>query len=326
MQSQNPRHYPGELEQMQSLPLDAKIRMTKMRIQQWAFTFGGEVYVSFSGGKDSTVLLHIARQLFPKMPAVFCDTGLEYPEIREFVKSVDNVTIIKPEITFRKVIEKYGYPVISKEASSHIHYGRKAKARGDMKMFRWYVYGERIDPKTGKHYTYHPLSALAKKVMESDIPVSDQCCAVLKKRPFKKFQKQYGLRPILGTMACESDLRYKAWLKHGCNAFDAKDPKSQPMSFWTEQDVLEYLYQYQIPYCRIYGDIEFDSENGLFHTTGCNRTGCMFCMFGCHRETSPNRFQRMKETHPQIYQYCMKSWDECGLGLDEVLTFIGVDH
>ena len=80
------RHYAGELEQMQSLPLEIKIRMTKMRIQQWVYAFSGEAYISFSGGKDSTVLLNIAREVFPNLPAVFCDTGLEYPEIREFVK------------------------------------------------------------------------------------------------------------------------------------------------------------------------------------------------------------------------------------------------
>lgn len=59
------RHYAGELEQMQSLPLEIKIRMTKMRIQQWVYAFSGEAYISFSGGKDSTVLLNIAREVFP---------------------------------------------------------------------------------------------------------------------------------------------------------------------------------------------------------------------------------------------------------------------
>lgn len=101
VRNKNPkRHYPGELEQMQSLPLEAKIRMTQNRIRSWLNKY--DAYVSFSGGKDSTVLLHIARQIYPNTQAVFIDTGLEYPELRQFVKTVPNVTWLKPEMNFRK--------------------------------------------------------------------------------------------------------------------------------------------------------------------------------------------------------------------------------
>ena len=85
-----------DLKMLQALPLDAKVLKTKQRIREWYRTFDGKVYVSFSGGKDSTVLLHIVRELYPEVEAVFVDTGLEYPEIREFVKSVDNVTWVRP--------------------------------------------------------------------------------------------------------------------------------------------------------------------------------------------------------------------------------------
>lgn len=96
--------------------------------------------------------------------------------------------------------------------------------------------------------------------MDAPFPVSERCCDIMKKRPMKKYQKETAAYPIIGTMACESRNRKLSWIQNGCNAFDAKEPKSQPMSFWTEQDVLEYLYQYQISYCPVYGDIEFDSE------------------------------------------------------------------
>lgn len=118
-------------------------------------------------------------------------------------------------------------------------------------------------------------------------------------------------------------MRYAAWLEHGCNAFDAARPISQPMSFWTENDVLEYLKVNNVPYCPIYGEIvEDDSE---FRTTGTDRTGCMFCMFGVQREKSPHRFERMRETHPKLYDYCMRPANG-GLGLAEVLDYIGVAH
>lgn len=100
------QHTHEELILRQELPLEDKVRMTKMRIQQWYLAFESKVYVSFSGGKDSTVLLHIARSMYPDIPAVFVDTGLEYPEIREFVKSVSGVTIVRPEIGFKATPHK----------------------------------------------------------------------------------------------------------------------------------------------------------------------------------------------------------------------------
>ena len=122
------RHEKWELEQMQSLPLEAKIRMTEQRIRLWIDTFGADgVYVSFSGGKDSTVLLDILRNRMGErsIPAVFVDTGLEYPEIREFVRSFENVVWLKPKMNFKQVIEKYGYPFISKEVSESVQGARK---------------------------------------------------------------------------------------------------------------------------------------------------------------------------------------------------------
>lgn len=120
------KHTISDLYQMQSLSLDSKIRMTEQRIRGWVDEYGEDgVYVSFSGGKDSTVLLHIARQLYPEIKAMFIDTGLEYPEIRQFVKKFENVDWIRPKMTFRQVIERYGYPFISKEVSECVYGARK---------------------------------------------------------------------------------------------------------------------------------------------------------------------------------------------------------
>ena len=120
-----------DLQYFQAMPLNIKVGMTKTRIREWVNTYGVDgVYVSFSGGKDSTVLLDLVRQEYPEVPAVFVDTGLEYPEIREFVRSYgDRVTWLKPKMNFRQVIDKYGYPIFSKEISESISDSRKYLTR-----------------------------------------------------------------------------------------------------------------------------------------------------------------------------------------------------
>lgn len=110
---------------MQGWSLERKIQVTQTRIIEWYKKWDGNVYVSFSGGKDSTVLLDLARRIYPDIQGVFVDTGLEYPELRNFVKTVDNIVWLKPQMNFRKVIETYGYPIISKEVSLKIKEVRK---------------------------------------------------------------------------------------------------------------------------------------------------------------------------------------------------------
>ena len=306
-----------ELRQMQSLPLAAKVRMTENRIREWVNEFGVDgVYVSFSGGKDSTVLLHIVRGMYPDIEAVFVNTGLEYPEIQKFVKTFDNVTILRPKMRFDEVINKYGYPIISKEVAQRLHEFRRNPNSNKKKWDADGEYGK------GNHYSLQKWIPMR----ECDIPVSHMCCAVMKKNPAKEFEKQTGKHPILATMASESRLRQTQWLNRGCNVFDSKRQISAPMSFWTEQDVLQYIKENGLQIASVYGDIvyndysgyEYDStltEGGKLYTTGCNRTGCMFCAFGCHLEKEPSRFQRLKKTHPRQYEYCIGGgeYDEEGI-------------
>jgi len=302
-----------DLKIMQGWSLERKIRVTQTRIIEWYQHWEGNVCVNFSGGKDSTVLLDLARRIYPDIEAVFVDTGLEYPEIREFVKTKENVTWLKPELPFNKVIEKYGYPVISKEVSRDIEVARR-KPNGKT--------AERFDPNSEYCKKYGKRWCLEKWIFlkDSDIPISNQCCNIMKKKPLKKYAKISNKYAYVGTMACESAIRKQNWLRTGCNAFNNKEPISQPLSFWTEQDILQYLKQFNIPYASIYGDI-VENEHGKLMTTGISRTGCMFCMFGVHLEKSPNRFQRMAVTHPQLYDYCINK-----LGCGKVLDYIGVDY
>lgn len=301
-----------DLKAMQSWDLQHKIQVSKARIIEFVEKFDDKIYVSFSGGKDSTVLLHIVRSVYPNAVAVFIDTGLEYPEVRQFALSRDNVVVVKPEMNFRKVIETYGYPIISKQEAAKI---RKLRHSNLSDRYRNYLLN---GDERGKY------GMLAKKwqyLIDAPFDISEKCCDIMKKKPAAKFERETGLKPITGVMACESRLRLKNWLDYGCNMFDAKHIKSNPLSFWTEQDILMYIKEYNLEYASVYGDI-IEDENGNLTTTGEHRTGCVFCAFGCHLEDNPNRFQRLKETHPKLYNYCMR---ENGLNMREVLNYIGID-
>lgn len=310
------KYTPEDLKIMQSWPLERKIQVTQTRIIEWYQKNNGKVYVSFSGGKDSTVLLDLVRRIYPDVPAVFIDTGLEYPELREFVKTIQNVTWLKPEMNFRKVIETYGYPLISKEVATKIYYYRKNP--NGYAAPRFDDDSEYIK-KYGKQFSLSKWKFLR----DSNINISARCCDIMKKKPAKEYEHKTGNKAIIGTMACESRMRKTGWLKNGCNSFDGVRPMSQPMSFWTEQDVLRYIKEFNIPYASVYGEIK-QGEDGKYYITGYRRTGCAFCGFGCHLEKEPNRFQRLKQTHPKLWNYCMKPWDEGGLGMKEVLNYIGV--
>lgn len=342
------KHTASDLAQMQALPLESKIRMTQQRIRAWYEYWDGQVYVSFSGGKDSTVLKHLVDSMYSDVPAVFVNTGLEYPEIQKFVREVkagkydcfnSDVEMLRPEMRFDEVIKTYGYPVVSKEVSKKIYEGRQATRNGNPNNYASRQFNGTYVSKYGKTNAYSVEKW--KFLYESEIPISNKCCDIMKKKPSKDYEKQTGRKPFIGTMASESKLRRSNWMKHGCNAFNKARATSQPMSFWTEQDVLEYLVKYNVPYASVYGQIQEEGQlegqmyiDG-FHeklcTTGVDRTGCMFCMFGCHldklgKDGDKNRFQIMKETHPKQYAYCMKPVEEGGLGIKEVLEYIGVPY
>lgn len=136
----------------------------------------------------------------------------------------------------------------------------------------------------------------------------------------KSVVHSYKKYPITAQTAEESRLRTQQWIKNGCNGFNMKRPISNPMSFWLEQDVLEYIKRYNLPIASVYGSVVEDVADGQMtladfgcncgacelKTTGVARTGCVFCGYGLHLEKEPTRFQRLKQTHPRLYEYCME--------------------
>lgn len=310
------KHTREDLHTMQGWSLERKIRVTQTRIMEWYLKHNGMVFQSFSGGKDSTVLLDLVRRVYPDIPAVFVDTGLEYPELREFVRTKDNVTWLRPRYPFFEIIEKYGYPIISKEISDCVEGARKGQA---YRLAR--INGELLD-KNGNKSQFNCENW--RYLLDAPFAISAKCCYHMKKAPIYKYERMTGRRAIIGTMACESKLRLQSWLKSGCNGFESSRPVSQPLAFWLEQDILRYLKLTGIPYAPIYGEIvETTNKKGspILTTTGVERSGCMFCMYGVHLDPLPNRFQRMELTHPKQYDYCINR-----MGCGRVMDYIGIPY
>lgn len=381
----------ADLRQRQSLPLNAKVLMTQSRIREWYDHYDGNVCVSFSGGKDSTVLAHLVHELYPEVPLVFCNTGLEYPEIQSFAKKM-GAEFVYPKMNFSEVISNYGYPIISKENAEAIHYARKICNIGGVRQKKENARnlqedeppGLRIPQKImggGRKHTdggrtsqgrgtdtinlsrpdgmaagnaYGQAASKPKRergrgswtqwrrrtiagvgefstetksifnkekwlplCRDTQFKISHKCCSVMKKGPMGIYQRKHKSKPFIGTLADESRLREQAWIRHGCNAFDADRPTSQPLSFWLEQDVLQYIKDEGLEIASVYGDIvtvdadgmEYDSllaPCGTLKCTGCQRTGCVYCGFGAHLDKGESRFQRLAKTHPKQYEFCMR--------------------
>jgi len=210
-----------DLRQFQALPLEAKVTMSMSRIQDAYKRFKGDMFVSVSGGKDSDVLDHLVHEMYPDVPRVFVDTGLEYPEVRKHALSKPDVVRLTPEKSFKEVLLTYGYPVISKDVAGLIEAARRGAPWATNKLK-----GKTVDG-TNSQFIASRFSRYA-SLLDAPFLISEKCCGIMKERPVILYERQTGRYPYIGTLACESQRRTEAWLRTGCNAFYSRRPHSTP--------------------------------------------------------------------------------------------------
>ncbi len=321
------RHTADDLKEMQSYPLEMKLALTKDRIRGWYNEFEGNVYVSRSGGKDSDVLGDIVKSIYPDVPQVYIQTGMEWESVMQHGREVAD-EILYPQMNFVEVLKTYCYPVISKEVSQKVGDARR-KPDGE--------YARRFtDCEHNRKYPQYSMERYA-WLLEAPFRISHRCCDIMKKNPAKSYEKETNRKPFIATMADESRLRRTKWLRLGCNAFDSDRPTSNPLSFWTENDILQYIKENNIQIADIYGDVVYEQDGfayydgfgGRLTTMGAKRTGCVWCLFGITQDK--DRFIRLKETEPKKYEFVMngghydgKWWapDENGLGYKFVIDWL----
>lgn len=261
--------------QRQNWNLNQKIDHSLMVIESALSYSNNNAYVSFSGGKDSTILLYLARIIKPNIKAVFFNTTNEFPEIYKFIKNVPGLIKINPELNLKQVINKNVFPLISKEQAQYIREARTTKSEKLLKL--------RLNGRKGNQ---GKISNKWQFLINAPFDISEKCCYFLKKRPAYKFEKETKLLPIIGTSIDESSLRFQKYLNTGCNSFETKRPASYPISIWNNKNKWDFIKQENIPYCEIYDK-------------GETQTGCMICGFGCHKD---NRFERLQNNYPKAYE------------------------
>lgn len=300
----------------QAWPLEKKIEHTLKRICEFYESVDGKAYICFSGGKDSQVLLHLVRSVYPKMLAVFSNTGNEKKQIVKNVKKFNNVEWVSPSKTMKEIFEKEGFPLVSKNVSRGIPY-IKYPSEKSKNVRNLYMTGY------NRKGVYCPSWKIARKWMflsEQEFDLSNKCCYYLKEEPMKRFEKETGLNPIVGTMASESGRRTTNYIQYGCNIYEGKNIKSRPLSIWTEDDIWAYAELNGLRFAECYYD---RTVNGQV-IEGDKRTGCEVCGFGADQEKGQGRFDVMKIESPKKFDYWMNKVKNNGVSFAEALRAVGV--
>lgn len=311
----------NQLRMKQNYPLGMKVAFTKRAIRAFIDEYGIDgVYVPYSGGKDSTVLLDIVRKEFgDQIPAVFSNTKNEFYSIIEQVEyaktKYKNIQTVMSEKSIEDVIKEHGYPVVSKKTSRMLRDVKNPTGKNEATR-NLYLTGIKQDGTKSNHFK---LANKHKYLIDAPFKISEKCCDELKKKPMQQYEKETGRKPIIATMAHESSMRESSYLKHGCNNF--KKGSSTPMGFWLEQDVLKYIVANDIKIASVYGEIV--EEAGSYRLTGEQRTGCVACLLGMEfeRKEEKNRIQRLKEIEPKKYDYVINK-----LGFKDVLDYMNYNY
>lgn len=268
--------------------LDYKIALIENRIIEEYMRHNGKIFISWSGGKDSQVLMHIALRLFPFLPVVYSNTTNEMKEILDHIKKYPNVITVFPNKNFKQVIKTEGFPLVSKEVSQKVH---ELKNTNGYKLRMLRAYGNnKGDSKLPD--AWHFLA-------EQEFDISAKCCEILKKRPLQQWAKANGNPlPLIALMKDESRLRQQLAL-YG----KEDDKKIYPFlrTGWTEKDIWDYAEKHNIRFAECYYD---KIINGKL-IKAVKRSGCDVCTYGGIKERE-TKFARSQAVSPKKFEVMMK--------------------
>ena len=297
--------------------LEIAVEQALDRIKKAYAQTGGKMYLSFSGGKDSTVLAHLIMmaELPENIPFIFANTGIELDATLNFVKNFDydNIVIVKPRKPFSQILKQHGKPAISKIKSDWLnthqkHIDTPLKTVRQRQM----ILGIRekdgvVIGKTGtrlanKHMHFvHP---------DTEIKFANKCCQYMKKYPFQDYVKENNLNgAFTGIRTAEGGIRSTVY--KSCTSIKKVGKKefltSMPIYDWSDELIEQFIKKY---------DIELSDA---YEKYGCKRTGCVGCPFAKDLkgelkmlyENEPLKYKAimhwMKDVY--IYQLIECDWD-----------------
>lgn len=321
-----------ELALRKSWSLDIKLEYFCKRVSEFIIFTKGQCYMSWSGGADSQVGCDIIDKIYngtfkhltpqwerviryPKPPRVFSNTGNEYPEVVIQARNFEH-TQIKPKMGFTRVIKEIGVAVVSKDVAQKLKEIRNTNS-DTLRQNR--LFGD--SKGNGK------LPEKWRDLINAPFLISDECCKILKKDPFKIYERETGRKPIVFTTVEESTLRVTAYLRQGCNTFGEGKEKCRPYSIFKKEDTWEYANRFGIGFAAVYYDREelveqLDGTKRIEYLPAKDRTGCAMCMFGIHLESpTNNRMQQMAISHPKYHDMII---NKCGLGT--VLSWMKIPY
>lgn len=280
--------------------LDLYIAKAMHRIEDLYNATFGACYLSFSGGKDSTIVLALIKMceesgVIPKsaVPAVYCDTKIELTATIDFVKWVkenyyENVQIIKTEKTFAQVIKESGKPFRSKLKSNIIRYYQNDPESKTAK----YLYDDAVYKTKRARLANRDFHILHK---DFNIKIADECCNEMKKKPFKKYVSDNQMDGVLtGMRAAEGGQRqfnFDKAIKIGkapCTTIKKNGfIQKSPIVDWTDDICEQFIKKYNVPLSAAYTEY------------GMTRTGCFLCPYD---QDITERMRILKEYEPNRYK------------------------
>ena len=282
-----------------NLDLNEKIKLSKEIIKEFYENISKneneKIFISSSFGKDSIVLIDLVRSIYPDIPIIHSDTGLELKGVYETKKLYDNVLTVYPTKNMEKVIEEDGYILpIGKSKTMALE-----RSRNFIKNEKWDNFSFKLltgRTKSGKKGLYN-YSNCAEYIF-CPFKISVKCDYFLKKKPLDDFKKENHFKYYFnGITYDEGIMRKTNLMKQGFNQMGSH---SRPLGHWNENDVWEYIYINDLPYGDYYGDI-IKGTDGKYTNTLFKRNGCICCPCGSHLEKEPNRYQL-------LYSYDYDAW------------------